>query len=224
MSRVLCIGDLHEPVCRKGYLQFCKRIYKKYKCNKVVFMGDVTDSHAISFHAHHPECPGPMDEYKLTYKAIQKWYKAFPNAKVCIGNHDERIVRLAETVDIPAKFLRDYSDMWDTPGWDWDYDHTIDDVYYFHGTGNGGKYPASNVVGKLLRSVVMGHIHQAAGVKWFVNDKERIFGMDIGCGIDDRKFQFAYGKHIKQRSVLACGVVINGIPHHEIMPLEDYKK
>ena len=108
MSKVLCIGDVHEPVCRPGYLNFCKKIHKKYNCNQVVFMGDVVDWHAISFHVHHPECPGPPDEYRMAYKGIQKWRKVFPKAKVCIGNHDERIIRLAESVDIPAKFLRDY--------------------------------------------------------------------------------------------------------------------
>ena len=173
MSRVLAIGDIHAPVTRPGYLRFCKNTYKKYKCNTVVLIGDVVDWHGISFHAAHPECPGPTDEFALAYKEIKKWVRAFPKAKVCIGNHDERIIRLAESVNIPKKFLRNYSEIWDTPGWDWDYDHTIDDVYYFHGVGHGGKYPASNVVTKMLRSVVMGHIHTASGIKWFANDKTR---------------------------------------------------
>jgi len=77
---------------------------------------------------------------------------------------------------------------------------------------------AANCVAKLLMSVVLGHNHTAGGVKWFVNPHRRIFGMDVGCGIDDTSMAFAYGRHMKQRSVLSAGVVLDGIPYHEIMP------
>ena len=43
-SRILVIGDLHEPFCLDGYLQFCKDTYSKYNCNKVIFIGDVIDT------------------------------------------------------------------------------------------------------------------------------------------------------------------------------------
>ena len=43
-NRVLVIGDLHEPFTKVGYLQFCKSIYKKYNCNKVIFIGDCIDA------------------------------------------------------------------------------------------------------------------------------------------------------------------------------------
>ena len=47
-SRILVIGDLHEPFCLDGYLQFCKDTYAKHNCNRVVFIGDVIDSHFSS--------------------------------------------------------------------------------------------------------------------------------------------------------------------------------
>ncbi len=219
MNKVLCIGDIHEPVCRKNYLPFCQDLYREWDCDTVVFLGDIADFSAISFHAAHPECPGPNDEYRLAYAKIQKWYKAFPRAKVCIGNHDARIIRLAESVSIPAKFLRNFNEVWDTPGWDWDYHHIIDDVYYFHGTGNGGTYPAPNAAKKMLMSVVMGHCHSAAGIKWIASPQRRIFGMDVGCGIDDKAFAFAYGQHNIKRSIISAAVVLDGVPYHEIMPI-----
>ena len=137
MARILVIGDIHEPVAHPGYLSFCYDLYKQWSCNRVIFIGDVVDWNAISFHAAHPECPGPKDEHDLTLEKVQKWHKVFPRARVCIGNHDERIVRLAESVNIPAKFIREYADTWETPGWDWQYEHIVDDVYYFHGVGCG---------------------------------------------------------------------------------------
>jgi len=216
MSRTLVIGDIHEPVCHPGYLQFCLDLQDQWECDTVVFIGDVVDLQAISFHAHHPECPGPADEYTLAKAGVSKWHAAFPEARVCIGNHDQRPLRLAQEVGIPARFLREYADIWGTPGWDWQDDHIVDDVYYFHGTGNGGEHPAYNAAKKMLMSTVMGHIHTAGGVKWMVSPTRRIFGMDTGCGIDDRAFAFAYGKHTKRRSVISAGVVIDGVPYHEI--------
>lgn len=217
--RVLAIGDIHEPVAHPGYSRFCADLRDKYRCDTIVFIGDVVDWHAVSFHARHPDAPGPKDEYKLARAGVRRWRNLFPRARVCIGNHDERIIRLVESVNVPAELVRDYRDTWDTPRWLWRNDHTIDGVFYTHGTGSGGIHPAFTTMGKLLMPVVQGHIHSAAGVKWRANPSRRIFGMDTGCGIDDRAVAFAYGRHQKTRSILGAGVVIDGIPHHEVMPI-----
>ena len=223
MSRVLVIGDIHEPVSRKGYRKFCQKIHDKYKCNTVVFIGDLVDWHAVSFHANHPESPGASNEYDLAYACIKKWYKDFPKATAIIGNHDARIIRLAESVNIPSKFIRDYGDTWDTPKWEWVDDCQIDGAYYFHGIGYGGLHPAFNAARQLGMSAVLGHIHSVAGVKWCVSPEKRWFGMDVGCGVDDKKYAFAYGKHNKRKSVISCGVVVDGHPYLELMPLEKYR-
>jgi len=218
MARVLVIGDQHEPVAHPGYIKFCQDLYERWDCNKVMFIGDIVDWHGVSFHAHHPECPGPKDEYELAYKKIKRWVKSFPTAQVCIGNHDERVVRLAESVNIPARFIRSYAETWNTPGWKWSYEHIIDDVFYFHGVGNTGIHPAFNAAKTRLMSVVMGHCHTASGIKWLANPSRRIFAMDTGCGINVDAYQFAYGRHARQRPVLSAGVVLDGLPYHEIMP------
>ncbi len=224
MARELNIGDVHEPVAHPGYLDFCMDVGEKYGCDVFSFVGDVVDWHAISFHAHHPEAAGPKDEYELAKSKIARWYKAFPTAKVCIGNHDERPARLVETVNIPAKFLRDYNELWGTPGWEWVDSHVRDGVYHFHGTGTGGMHPAYNSMLKQMMSVVQGHVHSAAGVKWRANPEARFFGMDTGCGVDDKAVAMAYGKHHQVRSMLGCGVVIDGVPYHEIMPIGQGEK
>ena len=218
MSRVLVIGDPHEPVCHPGYRPWCRDLRRKFKTDKTVIIGDICDHHAISFHAANPQCPGPDDEYLLTKQKMQGWYKSFPNAIVTIGNHDARIVRLAESVNIPARYLRDYNEVWKTPKWQWVDDIVIDNVYYFHGTGRGGLYPAFNAMKDCLMSVVMGHCHAQAGAKWRASPTQRTFGMDVGCGIDVDAYQFAYGKHMRSRPILAAAVVLDGTPQHFIMP------
>lgn len=219
MARVLVIGDIHNPVAHPGYLAFCQDLRAKHRCDQIMFIGDVVDWHAISFHSKHPEAPGPKDEYELAKLHIGNWNRAFPVANVCIGNHDARVVRTVEEAGVPACLIRDFADAWGTKHWKWENSFTLDDVYYFHGTGTSGIHPAFNSMCKMLMSVVQGHIHSAGGIKWRANPVRRIFGMDTGCGIDDRAYAFAYGRDQKVRSILSAGVVIDGIPHHEIMAI-----
>lgn len=217
--RVLCIGDIHVPWTRKGYLQFCKDLYYQWDCNAVVFIGDVVDLHAISFHEKEPDCPGAKEEYERTKVAVAQWYKAFSKAKVCIGNHDERVIRCTKSMNVPEVYLKSHNDTWGTPKWDWQPDHIIDDVYYYHGTGQSGLYPAANAVRKMLMSCVLGHNHTASSVKYYANPMRRIFACDTGCGVDDKQMAFAYGRNNKQRSIISAAVIIDGIPYVEPMPM-----
>jgi hypothetical protein len=135
MSRVLCIGDLHCPYDRSGYLDFCKELYKRNKCDTAVFIGDIADLHAISYHEKHPEADGPGKEVIKAKEAVQKWYKAFPSATITIGNHDRLFIRKAATNQVPEFILKGFNEIWDTPGWVWVKNKTIDNVLYMHGEG-----------------------------------------------------------------------------------------
>jgi metallophosphoesterase superfamily enzyme len=224
MSRVLAIGDVHAPVQRDDYLIFCQDLYDAWDCDKVVFIGDVVDWHGISFHARHPDGPGTVDEYNLAKDVIAEWYEAFPEATIILGNHDERITRKAEAAEIPSRFIRSYSDIWETPEWNWTQDTIIDDVYYMHGDGaGGGNSPAALNARQMAMSVVCGHFHRVAGVQWMGSPRQRWFGLDTGCGIDDTKYAFAYGRKLRKRPIIAAGVIIDGVGYSEPMPLEKYK-
>lgn len=87
-DRRLIIGDLHEPFTLEGYLDFCKSIYDEYNCNSVIFIGDIIDNHFSSFHESDPDGLGAMEELNRAKANIKKWHSVFPNAKVCVGNHD----------------------------------------------------------------------------------------------------------------------------------------
>lgn len=218
MSRVLAYSDPHNPAAHPGAVAFLSDLRDKYDCDRIVCCGDMVDHQAISFHAANPDCPGPADEDELTLYTLKPWKKAFPEQYVTIGNHDERVLRLAASVNITKRHLRDFADVWETPGWKWVEDVTIDGVYYFHGTGRSGMHPAWNAMKDYLMSVCMGHCHSASGVKWSANPDRRTFGMDLGCLIDVDAYQFAYGKHARSRPMLSAAVVIDGVPQHFIMP------
>lgn len=227
MSKVLVIGDIHEPVSHPKYMDFCLDLRRKYRTNKTVFIGDIIDNHAISFHAKHPELPGPSDEYELAFEKVQRWYKRFPKAVVLLGNHDLRVLRLAETVNIPSRFLRSHAEIWKTKNWEYEYEIILEGVNYYHGEGCGGINPAYNRAKSSSLSVCIGHAHSSAGVKWIVDKHARRFGLDTGTGIDVTKFQFAYGKHMPKRPVLSAAVILDGTPQHFIMecgPGEKYHR
>ena len=131
--RVLVIGDIHAPFERKDYLQFCIDTYNKWNCNTVVFIGDIIDNHYSSYHETDADGLGGGEELDLAIKSISKWYKAFPNAYVTIGNHDAIIMRKAQTSSIPSQWIKNYSEVLGTEGWEFVTDVVIDDVRYVHG-------------------------------------------------------------------------------------------
>lgn len=216
--RKLVIGDTHLPAEHPGYLSFCQDLMSKYKCEGAIHIGDFLDFHAISMHDTNPDALGPKQEYDAVFVKVPKWYKAFPKLKLCWGNHDQRVARLAATVNIPELFLKSYNELLETPSWQWAKDYIVDDVYYFHGTGTGGIYPAFTTMQKMLMSVVSGHVHTAAGIWWRANPQRRVFGMNTGCGIDDKHMAFRYGENLKVRSILSACVVLDGTPIHVVMP------
>lgn len=218
MARVLAIGDIHAPATHPGYLQFCRDIFSAWRCDRAVMIGDVLDFHAISFHSREPEAAGADDEAERSQECVDKWSKVFPDADVMIGNHDARVYRLAGSVNIPPRFIRDYSEVWKTPGWRWAEDCHIDGVHYIHGTGFTGKTPALNAALASMQSTVMGHCHSVGGVRWTAGPTKRVFGLDTGCGVDVHHPAMAYGRNLSVKPILSVGVVIDGIPYHEIMP------
>jgi predicted phosphodiesterase len=220
MSRtVLVIGDTHFPAVHPDYLEFVKKIRFKYKCDEVVHIGDIVDHHCISFHKKHPEHPAAMDEFKAATKCIKKWYAAFPHMRICIGNHDERVARLAADAGIPDVYLKNWNELYDTPNWSWDWGHTIDDVFYTHGTGCSSLYPAFNAAKMRAMSVVMGHTHSVAGINWVVGPNTRFFGMNVGSGVDRNHLAMRYGSNYLKKPILSCGVVKDGHPYLELMNL-----
>ena len=217
MARVLVIGDLHAPAVHPKYYTFLKSIERKYKTDKTVFIGDVVDHAAISFHDKNPEMPSAIDEFKSAKKIVNKFYKGFTDAWVTIGNHDERVARLASKQGIPPMYLKDYNDIYNTPKWKWVNKTEIDNVMYTHGTGWGAKTPALNAAISCLQSVVCGHHHSISGINWMQGPTTTLFGMSVGCGVDRDHPAMLYGKSYLKKPVLSCGVVINGHPYLETM-------
>lgn len=213
-KNVLVIGDLHLPFTLDGYLEHCIKVYKKYNCDTVVFIGDILDLHFTSYHETSTEGYGATQEHDLSVKMLRKWYKAFPKAYVTIGNHDALIYRKAMSAGISKRWIQNYSQVLGTPGWEWVTDVVIDDVLYTHGTTNAYTKAKQNLI-----STVQGHLHSQAGIQFYVGAKSRIFGFQIGCGVDMKSYAMEYGRNFP-KPVISCGVVIEGLhPYLEVMDL-----
>lgn len=213
-KNVLAIGDLHLPFTLDGYLEHCQSVYKKHNCDTVVFIGDILDLHFSSYHETSTEGYGATQEHDMSVDMIKSWYRAFPKAYVTIGNHDALIYRKAMSAGISKRWIQDFSTVLGTPGWEWVTDIVIDNVLYTHGTTNAYTKTKQNLI-----STVQGHLHSQAGIQFYVGRNTRIFGFQVGCGVDMKSYAMEYGRNFP-KPVISCGVVIKGLhPYLEVMDL-----
>jgi len=205
MSNVLCCGDLHEPFCLDGYLEFCQEQYRKCNCDQVVFIGDVIDNHYASYHETDSQAMGGADELQLAIDKIARWRDAFPVATVIIGNHDRMVMRKAQSSAIPTAWIREYKEVLNVPGWNFVEDIEIDGVQYLHGEGG----TARTRVKKDMQSTVQGHLHTQFYIEWVVGKRDRVFGVQVGCGIDHKTYAMAYAKNFPKPAI-GCAVIVDG--------------
>jgi len=208
MSRVLIAGDLHFPFHRKGYLEFLKKVYKEYNCDYVVQIGDFLDQYCFTRYVRNPDALGAKQEFEVAREEAQKFFKAFPEGYITLGNHDARLAKRMAEVGIPEWVLKAYAEMIGMPDeWGLGGEVYIDDVRYFHGEGLSGNTELA--VRKVGHSVVYGHTHKGS-LSFKAMKKDLLFAMNVGCLIDQNTYAFEYAKHALEKSFIGCGVVIDG--------------
>lgn len=207
-DHILVIADTHLPFEHKDYLGFCVRVRDKFKCGTVVHIGDLVDNHSISYHEHDPNGWSPGAEMEETDKHLKVWFKTFPKVFLCRGNHDALVDRKGKTEGLPRRCFKDFRNIWNLPKkWKDDFGFTIDGVRFEHGTGRSGKYSHVQAAYDNRCSTVIGHTHATAGIEWSANSQDIIFGMNVGCGVDRKKYTFVYGKDFRRKPILGAGIV-----------------
>lgn len=215
-KNVLVIGDLHAPFIREGYLDHCKRVRDEYYCDQVIYIGDVQDCHASSYHETDVDGYSAGEELERTIAMLKPWHDEFGEAFVTIGNHDRIIARKAMTAGLSKRWVRDYHEVLETPKWRF-VDHVFqDDVMYVHGDGAGH---ATVRAKKDLTSVVQGHWHSKSYVEFHVGRRYKVFAMQVGCGVNQEAYSMAYGKN-GPRMAISCGVVLNNGQLPIVIPME----
>lgn len=215
-DNILVIGDLHEPFCLPEYLGFCKDIQEEYDCGTVIFIGDVIDNHYSSYHETDPDGYSAGEELDRAIDKIANWYKSFPSAYVIIGNHDRLVYRKAQSSGVSKRWIREFDEVLGTPGWEFLEEITINGICYNHGEGGTARTRMKNE----MQSQVQGHTHSQFYLEYNVSPVQKIFGMQVGCGIDRKAFAMAYGKYHK-KPVLGCATITGkySVPHLHPMEL-----
>jgi hypothetical protein len=215
---VLVIGDLHCPFDLDNYKDWCVEQYYKFNCNQVIFIGDVIDNHFSSYHETSADGMGGADELDYAIKRIARWYKAFnkKGTKIIIGNHDRLIMRKAQTSAIPSKWIKSYKEVLKVPNWEFVERYVQDQVQYIHGEGGTARTKCRAD----MMNTVQGHLHTQAYTEHYVGQKFRVFGSQVGCGINHETYAMAYCKYGKKPAI-GCSVILdNGkLPINLLMPL-----
>jgi hypothetical protein len=202
-------------------LEFCIETFTAWSCDTYVHIGVIIDHHSLSFHDSEPMLKGAHGEMLDARERLKRWYEAFPTLTITGGNHDlipaRQLFKLGMAAEIWMKPLNEVYEMPD--GWEIVDTVVIDDILYHHGGTATGVNGFRNDAEARMRSTVTGHNHSNFGVSYTATDQELVYGLAVGCGVDNNSMAMAYGKNFKKKPVVGCGVVIDGVPYAEPMDL-----
>ena len=218
-SSVLVISDLHIPYHHQDAFDFLKALKKKYKPDLVVNIGDELDHHAISMHEHNPDLMSAGDELKHSKEYIRELEKIFPEMTLVHSNHSSLVYRRALRYGLPKDYLKSYNEFLGVGnGWKWvdDYTITLSDgsrCFFTHGISAD----VLKVAAQYGMNTVQGHFHTKFSIGYFSNPDALIWGMQVGCLINQKSMAFDYAKNFKSRFIVGCGMIIDGQP--KLMPM-----
>jgi len=218
-SSVLVISDLHIPYHHLDAFAFLKALKKKYKPDLIVNIGDELDHHAISMHEHNPDLMSAGDELKQSKEYVRDLEKIFPEMTIVHSNHSSLVYRRALKYGLPKDYLKSYNEFLGVgEGWKWvdDYTVTLSDgsrCFFTHGISAD----VLKVAAQYGMNTVQGHFHTKFSIGYFSNPDALIWGMQVGCLINQKSMAFDYAKNFKSRFIVGCGMIIDGQP--KLMPM-----
>jgi len=215
IENILVVGDLHLPFSLPTYLDFCSDIYDKYNCSHVIFLGDLIDNHFSSFHATDPDGMSAADELDYAISELHKWRDVFPIADVCLGNHDELILRKMYSNGVSRRWVKDFNEVLGV-SWNFQPSFVYNDVLFRHGI-NMKAAPRS---GSEMMSVVQGHHHTESYIQWNVGRGKKVFGVQCPCGVGRETYAMAYAQEYPKQAI-GCAVILEygRLPIIEMMDL-----
>lgn len=228
---IFVIADTQEPFCHVDYLAFCHSVFELNARGlpservRVIHVGDEVDQHTLGRWPADPNGRSGGDEVEEAKLRLRDWYAAFPQASVCVSNHSYRVFKKAQLAGIPSQFLKSLGEVYEAPpGWLWADRWIIDNVCFEHGEFVSGPTAALNAATQNRMSTVIGHQHTHAGVVYSASFHDEIWGMNVGCGIDIEAYAFRYGKALRKKPNLGCGIILNGVPYFVPMILGPDKR
>lgn len=215
--KVLALGDLHLPWIDWRAVDAVSRFAFDYKPDLIVQVGDFIDAQAWSRHPKNTDAPSPDAEWAMIEKAARRFNDALPSDTrlyIIEGNHDRRHKMRALEATIPSQLVRPLSSMFPYPNWVWWVQQkplTIDGVDYVHGDELNGT--AHQKASRCGRSIVQGHLHTDAGIKYIRNFQRLTFGLDVGTLMDVKSIAARYAHKRLLRSWIGWATITDGVPH-----------
>ena len=216
---VLVISDLHIPYHHQDAFEFLKALKKKYKPDLIVNIGDELDQHAISMHEHNPDLMSAGDELRQSKKYVTDLEKIFPEMKIVHSNHSSLVYRRALKYGLPKDYLKSYNEFLGVgKGWEWvdDLTVTLSDgsrCFFTHGMAAD----VLKVAHQYGMNTVQAHYHTKFSIGYYSNPDALIWGMQVGCLINQKSMAFDYAKNFKSRFIVGCGMILDGQP--KLMPM-----
>lgn len=218
---ILFISDMHIPYQHRKMFEFLAGLKKRYNPTRVICVGDELDKHALSFHDSDPDLDSAGPELEKSLPAIARLHEMFPKMDLIDSNHGSMVYRKAKHHGIPRKYIKSYNDVLGVgEGWKWHMDLTItlpdhQKVYVHHGKSAD----AVKTSQAMSMSHVCGHFHESFGIRYWSNPTALYWGMNIGCLINDSSLAFAYNNTNLKRPIIGTGLIVDGYPILEPMPL-----
>lgn len=225
-SRILLISDLHVPYHHQDTFEFLSHLKHKYNPTRVICLGDECENQALSYHEKSPELFSAGYELIEAKKYLKELERMFPEMDILESNHGSLAYRKAKSHGIPKEYLKSYNEILGVgEGWKWHHDMVIElpngsKLYLHH-----GKSP--NVL-KLSQQYAMnaaqGHHHNSFSISYWHTPEHLLWGMSIGCLIDNDSLSFSYNKLSIVKPVIGTGLVIDSLPVLEPMVLGKDKR
>jgi metallophosphoesterase superfamily enzyme len=214
----LLISDVHLPYEYEHALRFCKELKKDFDVphSNVYSVGDIADLYGFSRWPKSPDAKHTINqELELLREKIRKWGAVFPEMKIAHSNHDMRVMRKAISADLPSQVIRSVEEIMEFPkGWELREQFVVMANKCEFLVTHGEEYPeALDAAMAYGVNVVQGHHHGKAGVRYRCTKLQQLWGLSVGCLVDKESFAFQYGAYSKQKPIIGCGLILNGMPH-----------
>jgi predicted phosphodiesterase len=212
-GNVMFISDTHAPFVLEGAIDFLVRTRRRFNISKTFHIGDLNDEYALSFFDKDPAALGPQNELEKAREFNRILKEEFPELDICIGNHDNRHLRVAAKAGLPTAYIRDFSEIYDTPDtWRWNYSYILNEnILVEHGTASGMKATYDRAVMSGL-NVVQGHTHNYGGVLHINDGRNSRWALNVGTLADQSTYAMRYSLTRPYQHTYGVGVIYDGIP------------
>jgi len=205
---ILAYSDTHFPFHHPKTFDFLRHLKDIYKPKTVVCCGDIIDNHQISFFKPEPTAYSSVVERKKALKSIHLLLEMFPEQYITLGNHSRLPERKLKEIGIGPEYLKSYNEIFEVPeSWKFVMSVELDGIFFNHKLPSGPS-GALNAAIRKRQSFVGGHTHSSGGVHYHSNSSSQIFGLNLGCLIDEKKYAFNYAREALNRPTIGAGLIL----------------